>query len=370
VARAKRSFGGIRRLPSGRYQANYTGPDTRLHKAPTTFDSREDAEAWLADVRRLISRGEWTPKPRRNDALTLSRYSGMWLEGRSLKPRTRAHYRGLLDRQILPEFGDVPLRQIDPDDVRDWWITLGPSRPTLRSHAYGLLRTILGSAVQDQLIEINPCHIRGAGNVRRVHQIRPATLEELEALVCAMPPRYQLMALLASWCALRFGELAELRRDDLDLVKGIIRVRRAVVRADGRVVVGTPKSAAGVRDVAVPPHLLPALKEHLVAHAQPARDGLLFPSASGGHLAPSSLYKVFYPARSAAGRPDLRWHDLRHSGAVLAAQTGATLAELMVRLGHSTPGAALRYQHAAEGRDLEIARRLSALVVTAEGSPV
>ena len=68
---------------------------------------------------------------------------------------------------------------------------------------------------------------------------------------------------------------------------------------------------------------------------------------------------MFYRAREAAGRPDLRWHDLRHSGAVWAAQTGATLAELMNRLGHSTAGAALRYQHAAEERDAEIARRLS-----------
>ncbi len=68
------------------------------------------------------------------------------------------------------------------------------------------------------------------------------------------------------------------------------------------------------------------------------------------------------PPRVAADRPDLRWHDLRHTGAVLAASTGATLAELMGRLGHSTPGAALRYQHAAQGRDIEIAKRLSALV--------
>jgi integrase len=89
---------------------------------------------------------------------------------------------------------------------------------------------------------------------------------------------------------------------------------------------------------------------------------LLFPSAGGGHLAPSTLYRSFYPARKAAGRPDLRWHDLRHTGAVLAAATGASLAELMARLGHSTAGAAMRYQHVAQDRDMEIARRLSAMI--------
>jgi len=68
-----------------------------------------------------------------------------------------------------------------------------------------------------------------------------------------------------------------------------------------------------------------------------------------------------YRARDKAGRPDLRFHDLRHSGAVLAAATGASLAELMARLGHSTPTAAIRYQHAAKGRDHEIAALLSKL---------
>jgi len=90
---------------------------------------------------------------------------------------------------------------------------------------------------------------------------------------------------------------------------------------------------------------------------------LLFPSKGDPrrHLAPASLYRHFYSARDAAGRPDLRFHDLRHTGAVLAASTGATLAELMSRLGHSTPQAALKYQHTAQGRDQQIAAALSAL---------
>jgi integrase len=170
------------------------------------------------------------------------------------------------------------------------------------------------------------------------------------------------MVLLASWCALRFGEIAELRRSDLDLRRGVIHVRRGVVRVGGHREVGTPKSEAGARDLAIPPHLIPVLREHLDTMPLRGRDQLLFPAADGtSHLAPSTLYRVFYPARAAAGRPDLRWHDLRHTGAVLAAQTGATLAELMGRLGHSTPGAAMRYQHIAGGRDAEIARALSKL---------
>ena len=94
-----------------------------------------------------------------------------------------------------------------------------------------------------------------------------------------------------------------------------------------------------------PPHLLPLIRQHLRTHAEAGKDGLLFPARGGGHLAPSSLYRVFYRARAAAGRPDLRFHDLRHTGAVLAAQTGATLA--------------------AQGRDMEIANALSVLATHA-----
>ncbi len=246
--------------------------------------------------------------------------------------------------------------------MRAWHAGLGGSTPTMRAHAYGLLRSILGTAVHDGLLAANPCHIRGAGAARRVHKVEPLTVPELAALVNAMPDRYRLLVLLAAWCGLRFGELDELRRRDVDLTNGVLHVRRAVVRVAGRVIVGVPKSEAGVRDVVVPPHLLPELREHLRARITGGRDGLLFPAADGvSHLAPSTLYRVFYPARERAGRPDLRWHDLRHTGAVLAAQSGATLADLMHRLGHSTPAAAMRYQHAAADRDRIIAAALSTL---------
>jgi integrase len=276
------------------------------------------------------------------------------------------HYRSLLDRQIFPTFEDAALTDITPDDVRRWHALMGTSKPTLRAHAYALMRTVMLAAATDQLIPFNPCSIRGAGDSKRVHKIKPATLAELETIVASMPERYRVMALLASWCGLRFGELAELRRGDVDTRAGILRIRRGVVHVDGQYVVGSPKSDAGTRDVAIPPHLMPLILEHLLKHAEPGKDGLLFPARGGGHLQPSTLYRVFYKAREAAGRPDLRWHDLRHTGAVLAASTGATLAELMGRLGHSTPGAALRYQHAAQGRDMEIAKALSALVATTD----
>lgn len=356
------AFGTAHKLPSGRWRAMYYGPDGRRYKAPRTFLTEKDARGWLALRQAEIIRNSWVP-PEANEnprpKLTLAEYAEQWLEHRDLKERTREHYRDLLDRLILPKLGGLPLASITADDVRVWHAKLDKSTPTLRAHAYGLLRTIMATAASDGKITSNPCVIRGAGTARRVKKIRPASLEELETLTAAMPEHQQLMVLLAAWCALRFGELTELRRKDFDLEHGVVCIERAVVRTDDGFKVTTPKSDAGIRDVAIPPHLLSAIEDHLTKFVPNDPEALLFPAKHGGHLAPASLYRSFYPARDAAGRPDLRWHDLRHSGAVLAAATGATLAELMARLGHSTPAAAMRYQHAARGRDKQIAALLS-----------
>lgn len=362
----RRGFGYVRKLPSKRYQASYIGPDLARHSPPLTFDTKGDAESWLSAERLLITGETWTPPKLRRELdkakkpVTFGAYSAVWLKDRDLKPRTRAHYKKLLDHQ-LKTWDLVPVKDIRPEMVREWHAHLDQKHPTIRAHAYGLLRAILSTAVGDNLLTVNPCHIRGAGSAKRVHKIEPLSLSQLEDLVSAMPSKYRTMTLLASWGGFRFGELIELRRKDIDLTAGVIHVRRGAVRVDGEVLVGTPKSAAGIRDVALPPHLIPMLKDHMSKNISGGREGLLFPAASGGTLAPSTLSRWFYKARIAAGCPDLRWHDLRHTGAVLAASTGATLAELMGRLGHSTPGAALRYQHVAEGRDQVIAKALSAL---------
>ncbi len=366
---SRAATGSIRKLPSGRWQVRYTAPDGVRRSAPRPFLTKRDANAWLARTVADISRGQWTAAGSQGAvAVSFSDYSAKWLKhrkvkGRPLADRTRSTYRDILDRFLLPTFGKRAVHTITREQVEAWYDYTAQGLPTTRARSYALLRTILGSAVADGYLPTNPAQIRGAGSVERQHPVRPATLDELQALTDAMPARYRLLVQLSAWCALRFGEVTELRRSDVDTAEGVLRIRRAVVLVDGQFVVKSPKSSAGVRDVAIPPHLLPMVREHLLAHTAPGPNGLLFPSRNvpDEHLRQSSLARVFYPAREAAGRPDLRFHDLRHTGAVLAAQTGATLAELMDRLGHSTSQAALRYQHAAAGRDALIAARLSAM---------
>lgn len=385
TGRGKRSFGMIRQMPtkSKRWQANYTGPDGKLHKAPHTFADKIDAEAWLTDRRREIDRGLWNAVDAdKAESPLFEIYADQWLKtrlvrGRPLKIRTRDHYRSLLDLHILPTFKAKRLDTITPADVRKWHDALLPDAPTMRAHAYSLLRTIMTSAYNAELILANPCRVEGAGSARRRSRTVPASVEELATIVETMPARYQLMTLFAAWCALRFGELIEIRRRDVtleyevdddgqrQLVAGSVSITRGAVwdaEETKYVMQDSAKSDAGTRVVHIPPHVLPAVEKHLAEHTGKEPKSLLFPAPEGGYLTPTTLYSYFYPARQAAKRPDLRFHDLRHTGAVLAAATGATLAELQARLGHSTVSAAMRYQHAAKGRDRKIAEGLSKLI--------
>jgi integrase len=119
-----------------------------------------------------------------------------------------------------------------------------------------------------------------------------------------------------------------------------------------------PKTEAGKRTIAVPPHVIPILRLHLDEYAGKDR---LFVSRDGSPLRGNTLYQAFVRARKKVGMDKLTFHDLRHTGQTLAAQTGATMADLMKRLGHSSMAAARRYLHAVDGRDKEIAKALSVL---------
>jgi len=384
AGKGRRAFGGLRQLPSrvpgkpGRWQANYTGPDGRIHKAPHTFGAKIDAEAWLTDRRRDIDRDLWNPYADNDSQPTplFRDYAATWLETRTvrgvpMRPRTRAHYQMILDAHLIPAFGDSRMDAISSEAVRLWYAKLLPGRDAMRAHTYSLLRTVLNEAVRQDVIAANPCKITGASVARRASKTKPATLAELQALAEAMEPeRLRPMIWLAAWCAVRYGELVELRRGDIefyDLDDGgqgaVIQIRRQAVRVGGTFHVGPPKSEAGFRDVELPPHLVPMLRAHLAEYVGASSKALLFPALTDdtAHLQPSAFNRRYYVAREAAKRKDLRFHDLRHTGAVLAAQSGATLAELMARLGHSSAAAAMRYQWAAQGRDRRIAELLSKL---------
>lgn len=381
-------FGEIELRASGRWSVRFTGPDGKRYTAGHTFTTKGDAEAWCAREQRLCEDPDaWLPpavrrQRAREQRVTFSEYAETFMARRRLAPRTRAEYENYLARHLIPAFGDRPLTELDATSVGNWHLSMDPAKATWRSRVYGLLRTIMGEAARDGLVPGNPVHIRGASNVKRKRDVLVLTSEQLTRLVEEMPAKHRALVLLAVTCGLRFGELTELRRKDLDLATRVVKVRRGVTHPKGGPFVGPPKTAAGIRDVAIPPHLIPVLRTHVEQHAAWGRDGLIFPSDrdANTHLRQSTLAgrkprvinatrtspehvkpgRGFYAAADSAGVPDLRWHDLRHTGAVLAAHNGATTADLMHRLGHSTAAAAMIYQHAVSSRDQELAAAISA----------
>jgi len=378
----RREFGYIRKLPSGRYQASFIGPDMQRYNGPVTFEAKDLAIVWLHNEKKRIDEAAaddvpWlSPAARVEEARrqlmpkeTFGDYATRWIDerrnskGEPLRLLTQKDYRHILAAYLMPAFGKRPIDAIARADVRAWHASLAKSS-TLRSRtkAYGLLRAIMNSAVDDDLIPASPVHIRGAGAAATKRPVEPATPAEIDVMAANMPPRLRAAVYVAAWCALRYGELAELRRKDIDVTNRQIKVRRAVTFPPGGPVVGPPKSEAGYRDVSIPPHIWPIIEEHLEKWVRPGQNTLLFPGEARGNMWHSVMGSYFARARKAAGREDLKWHDLRHTGATMAAQVGATTAELQARLGHSTSVAAQLYQHAAKDRDRQIAERLSRLV--------
>jgi integrase len=180
-----------------------------------------------------------------------------------------------------------------------------------------------------------------------------ATLIEL---LDSVPARYRALLLLATFANLRFGELAGLRRNQVDLDACEVRVNASTWEMDdGRLIDGDPKSHAGKRTVAFPADIVPELADHLARFADPKPNGLVFIGPKGGRLRRSNFRKFWYRARGAVDLPELHFHDLRRTGNTMAAAQGASLKELMERMGHSSPLAALIYLHAARERDQKIA---------------
>jgi len=252
--------------------------------------------------------------------------------------------------------------------VRRWYAGLGQTTgKTVRAQAYRLLHTIMAEAVRAGVISLQPCNIVNGGHTKAAER-QVLTPAEVDVVAASMPPRLRFVIVAAAWTGLRFGEISELRRKDVSITMAdgqevaAFSVTRSATVAAGKVVVGTPKTAAGRRTVTLPPHIVPALKAHLADYVADDAEALIFTGRHGGRLHESTMSELLKPGKELIGRPDMHFHDLRHTGATLAAQTGATLKELMTRLGHSTPGAAMIYQHAAQQRDVAIANAMSDLV--------
>ena len=232
---SRRRFGRVRKLPSGRWQARYPGPDGRDRSAPSTFATKTDAARFLAAVEVDMGRGVWLDPLR--SGVTLREYSQAWLaertvRGRPLAVRTRETYQNSLDRWVLPALGGLPLDRITPAAVRRWHAeTSAATGPTATRQAYALLHAILATAVADDALPRNPCRIKAAGQARSDE--RPLLdVDQVQHLSTRMPEHLRGLVAPAFRAHLRLGELLALRIGDIDMDAGTVAVQRQVVETD------------------------------------------------------------------------------------------------------------------------------------------
>ncbi|MFJ7218876.1 tyrosine-type recombinase/integrase [Amycolatopsis sp. NPDC098790] len=287
-----------------------------------------------------------------DSVITVAQWVARWF--RSLEPWTIESYQSRLRCHILPKFGDTSLGAITALGVTEWARELERAgyAPSTVSSQLNLLSMLLTDAADEQLIPFNPVGRRR----RRVRRSRRAVPERIwatpeQAVRIAKQagllggPITRLLVITAAWTGCRWGELAGLRRDNVNLRRGVIVIDPlvGVLHESGSMRwLGPPKTRTSARTIALPPFLVALLREHLARH----RYEFVFTTPSGTRLWRSTfLRRVFRPAADgsevsgtragcAAVRPGLTFHGLRHSHKTWLIAGGAPEIAQARRLGH------------------------------------
>jgi integrase len=371
-----RPFGFVRKLPSGRFQASYVGPDSNRYNAPGTFKTKTDARDWLAIERASILAKTWVSpveekailakQEEQEAAATLPKfkdYAERHIEvqtnhyGELLRESTKALYKRLLATKLQP-FHDLALDQVNSPYITDWWAASTKNgERTSASKAYKLLSAVMKRAVEESLLKANPCKVKGAQSATSGRVVTFPTPKEVVLISEAINSRYRELVLIKAYSGLRFGEITELRRKDLKKVaiptqNGSfiacyeISISRAVTLVGEKHVVAAPKSRAGVREIIVSSIITPII-DAVLASISADPDTLLFPAAEGGHQRHDVFMNSWNPALKRVGLEDSGYtpHSLRHFAGSEFAKTGANVAEIKEWLGDSSTSAVMRYVH-------------------------
>lgn len=360
-----------KRSDSGRWQARYTGPDGK--ERAKDFDRKADATAWVSEQTRKVRINVWTDPA--SAKVTVGELWPTWLAAKALKPRTRLDYESLWLTCIKPTWGSTPLERITPSGVAGWVTNMTSTRQTPQKRpqaplgsarkrkAYAVFVQVLDMAVADDRIPRNPARA-STGPGRRSGFLPPLTSGKAHRYLTHAEVKkfademgeYGPFVLLLAYTGLRWGEAIALRVQDVDPMRGRVRVERAYSDVKGLLVVETPKSHQA-REVSVPSFLRDPLSQLMAGKTRP---DLLFTAAEGGPLRYSNFRRrVFDPAVKASGLIGLTPHGLRHTAASLAVASGASVKGVQRMLGHADAAMTLNvYADLFDGELDAVAERL------------
>lgn len=354
-------------------------PNRQTATFPYSQDGRDEAAAWLARARHRIEADVWEPerivkRKTKDTVLTFGEYAAKWLEMRENEGLHVSTIYGIrcTVKRLNAAFGSMPIGKITSADIERFAATLPKDHPYVGRELLSKLRQILAAAAtpdQDGIAVIGKSPFTMQVRKPAPREETPAaTPRQLRLIHDAMPRKFQLAITLAVSCGgLRIGEVCALQRGDIDLDNRLIHIRRTrLMRAHG--IAGPPKTTRSRRTEPIPEAIIPELAAHLDEYVATPPDSWIFPSplAPDRPISTDALREAYAKARIAAGREDLRFHDLRSTALTMLAQQGATVRELMAAAGHSTATMAMHYQRLSADRQRTLADKVAASITSTQ----
>lgn len=396
-------FGNIHRRPSKRntkyLEASYTPPVWAYDKWPDLMRGRNgepkkriskrfpagfeaEARRWLNEAEAAIIRGTWEPPARAEAkdaaaAVTFGEYATAYVDshrkrnGEPIAPTTKDKYRQYLRDYLLPVLGNIPMAAINESDIQRWADSMPVGKAgeglSIKNHVYQLLHGIFTEACT------KPWGDSGAPLLNRdpiaIHVDKPsrevangsATIDDIRALADNMPRRHALIIYMLGVLGMRPGEAEALQRKDITMdgdghaVIHITKSAKRVTNGDGRatLTIGSTKTRGSVRDLDVPPSLVPLIRAHLDTYVDAAPCSMLFTGErTRGIVNQQTIRNEFYRARAHVPRLEackFRLYDLRHSALTRIGHMTNSMAEVMSIGGHTQTKTAMRYQHSLAG---------------------
>lgn len=362
----------------------------RRQKWHSGFSTKRAAERALAEMVAAVHTGMFIEPTNQ----TIGEHLTEWLAaiGPTIRPATHYSYDRNVRLHVVPRLGSVQLRRVDGGMLNALYAELlasgkrsnggGGLSPRTVRYIHTILHRAFRDAVRWGRLVRNPAD--AADPPRASADNRPAmktwTAEQVRIFLnyIAKHRLYAAFVVLAT-TGMRRGEALGLRWDDVDPVTGRASVVQTVIVVNHQVRIGSPKTAAGRRTVALDPFTVSALREHrqrqlaerLLMGAGFTDHGLVFCHPDGGPLHPERFSRTFSEQAAKAGLPSIRLHDLRHTWATLALSAGVHPRVAQERMGHSTVGITLgTYSHVTEGMQADAAALIAGMMTTGVSNPL
>jgi integrase len=318
------------------YRVRYRTPDHR-QTDKRGFTTKRDAEAFANTVEVTKARGEYVaPSLGR---VTVGELGPGWLDRQKghMKPSGFRSYDSAWRVHVKPKWANVRVSAIRFSEVQAWVSELANKRgPVVVQTAYSVLARILDDAARDRRIAANPA--RGVKLPPRTKRKNLYLTFDQLRILADESGRYRSLVLLLGTAGLRWGEAAALKVGDIDFLKRRVLLHRNAVTINKRTTVGTLKSGKN-RTVALAAFVVTELAK---TSEGKELDDLIWPSRSGGYLAPPSAHDSWLAGAVARCQkadkrfPRITAHALRHTAASLAISSGANVKVVQRMLGHAS----------------------------------